>query len=36
VHVKVLPNWDERIMAKWAAKQMVNEMKKALKERQSS
>jgi len=36
VHVKVQPRWDEKIMAKWAAKQMVNEMKKALKERQSS
>jgi len=36
VHVKVQPRWDEKIMAKWAAKQMVNEMKKALKEQQSS
>jgi ribosomal protein L31E len=33
VHVKVDPRWDEKIMAKWAAKQMVNEMKKAFKER---
>jgi len=36
VHVKIEPRWDEKIMAKAAAKQMVNEMKKALKERQSS
>lgn len=36
VHVKIQPRWDEKIMAKTAAKQMVNEMKKALKERQSS
>jgi hypothetical protein len=30
VHVKVQPRWDEKVMAKFAAKQMVNEMKKAL------
>jgi len=32
VHVKILPNWDEKIMAKTSAKQLVNEMKKTLKE----
>jgi len=32
VHVKVQPRWNEKVMAKFAAKQMVNEMKKALKE----
>jgi Domain of unknown function (DUF4410) len=32
VHVKILPNWDEKIMAKNAAQQLVKEMKKALKE----
>jgi len=32
VHVKVQPRWDEKVMAKFAAKQMVNEMKKALKD----
>ena len=31
VHVKVMPTWKEEIMAKAAAKQMVNEMKKTLK-----
>lgn len=31
VHVKISPKWDEKIMAKTAAKQMVNEMKKELK-----
>lgn len=36
VHVKVQPRWDEKVMAKFAAKQMVGEMKKALKERKSS
>lgn len=36
VHVKIQPRWDEKIMAKTAAKQMVNEMKKALKERKST
>jgi hypothetical protein len=36
VHVKVQPRWDEKVMAKFAAKQMVNEMKKALKEGKSS
>lgn len=36
VHVKVQPNWNEKIMAKFAAKQIVNELKKAMKERQSS
>jgi len=36
VHVKIDPRWDEKIMAKTAAKQMVNEMKKALKERKST
>jgi hypothetical protein len=30
VHVKVQPRWDEKVMAKYAAKQIVNEMKKAL------
>ena len=30
VHVKVDPRWNEKVMAKGAAKQMVNEMKKAL------
>jgi Domain of unknown function (DUF4410) len=32
VHVKIDPRWNEKIMAKAAAKQMVSEMKKALKE----
>jgi hypothetical protein len=32
VHVKVDPRWDEKIMAKGAARQMVKEMKKALAE----
>jgi hypothetical protein len=36
VHVKVQPRWDEKVMAKFAAKQMVNEMKKALKEGKSA
>jgi hypothetical protein len=31
VHVKVSPTWNEKVMAKTAAKQMVNEMKKTLK-----
>lgn len=31
VHVKVSPTWNEKVMAKAAAKQMVNEMKKTLK-----
>jgi len=31
VHVKVSPTWDEKVMAKAAAKHMVNEMKKTLK-----
>jgi hypothetical protein len=30
VHVKVDPRWNEKVMAKGAARQMVNEMKKAL------
>jgi hypothetical protein len=32
VHVKIDPRWDEKIMAKGAAHQMVKEMKKALAE----
>lgn len=36
VHVKVDPRWNEKVMAKAAAKQIVNEMKKALKEGKSS
>ena len=36
VHVKVQPRWDEKVMAKFAAKQVVSEMKKALKEGKSS
>jgi len=32
VHVKVDPRWNEEIMAKTAAHQMVKEMKKAMKE----
>ena len=32
VHVKIQPTWNEKIMAKTAAKQLVNEMKKTLKE----
>jgi hypothetical protein len=36
VHVKIQPRWDEKIMAKTAAKQIVNEMKKALKEHKST
>ncbi len=36
VHVKVDPRWNEKVMAKSAAKQMVNEMKKALKEHATS
>lgn len=36
VHVKIQPRWDEKIMAKTAAKQMVNEIKKAVKERKST
>ena len=32
VHVKLEPTMDEKIMAKTSAKQLVNEMKKALKE----
>jgi len=32
VHVKVDPRWNEKVMAKTAANQMVKEMKKALKE----
>jgi hypothetical protein len=36
VHVKVDPRWNEKVMAKSAAKQMVNEIRKALKERPSS
>lgn len=31
VHVKVSPTWNEQVMAKAAAKQMANEMKKTLK-----
>ena len=36
IHVKIDPRWNEKIMAKAAAKQMVNEMKKALKERKAT
>jgi len=32
VHVKIDPRWNEKIMAKGAARQMVKEMKKALAE----
>jgi len=32
VHVKVDPRWNEKVMAKGAAKEMVKEMKKALSE----
>ena len=32
VHVKVDPRWNEKVMAKGAAKEMVKEMKKALTE----
>ena len=32
VHVKVDPRWNEKVMAKAAAKHIVGEMKKALKE----
>jgi hypothetical protein len=32
VHVKVDPRWNEKVMAKSAAKEMVKEMKKALSE----
>jgi len=32
VHVKIDPRWDEKVMAKGAAHQMVKEMKKALAE----
>jgi hypothetical protein len=32
VHVKVDPRWDEKVMAKGAAKEMVKEMRKALTE----
>jgi hypothetical protein len=32
VHVKVDPRWNEKVMAKSAAHQMVKEMKKALTE----
>jgi hypothetical protein len=32
VHVKVDPRWNEKVMAKGAAKQMVKEMRKALAE----
>ena len=32
VHVKIDPRWNEKIMAKTAAHQMVKEMKKALSE----
>ena len=32
VHVKVDPRWNEKVMAKGAAKQMVKEMRKALTE----
>ena len=33
VHVKIDPRWDEKTMAKFAAHQMVKEMKEALKTR---
>jgi hypothetical protein len=36
VHVRIDPRWNEKIMAKAAARQMVNEMKKALKERKAA
>lgn len=36
VHVKIDPRWNEKVMAKTAAKHMVDEMKKALKERKTS
>ena len=34
VHVKIDPRWNEKVMAKGAAHQMVNEMRKALSEGQ--
>jgi Domain of unknown function (DUF4410) len=34
VHVKVDPRWNEKVMAKGAAREMVKEMKKALTEEQ--
>ena len=36
VHVRIDPRWNEKIMAKAAARQMVSEMKKALKERKAA
>lgn len=36
VHVKIQPQWNEKVMAKFAAKQMVSEMKKALNEGKTS
>ena len=36
VHIRIDPRWNEKIMAKAAARQMVNEMKKALKERKAA
>jgi hypothetical protein len=30
VHVKVAPNWNEKTMAKFAAQQIVKDMKKEL------
>ena len=36
VHVRIDPRWIEKIMAKAAARQMVSEMKKALKERKAA
>jgi hypothetical protein len=36
VHVKIQPQWNEKVMAKFAAKQMVSEMKKALNESKTS
>jgi hypothetical protein len=36
VHVRIDPRWNEKIMAKAAARHMVSEMKKALKERKAA